>query len=116
MNKSYYIRTRCQTEQLGDRLWSRLVLNRNREDGYLRRHPLQQDKAQRPMDRGFIALLFLTAASGLALMLVKHTPALPLALSAHLGAVMARAEPTGRRTGAVWSPLVRTPRDGGQFA
>ena len=55
----------------------------------LRRHPLQQDLAQRPMDRGFIALLFLTAASGLMLMLVKHSPALPLALCVHLGAVMA---------------------------
>ena len=55
----------------------------------LRRHPLQQDTAQRPMDRGFIALLFLTAASGLVLMLTKHTAALPLALCVHLGSVMA---------------------------
>ena len=55
----------------------------------LRRHPLQQDQAQKPMDRAFIALLFLTAASGLLLMLVKHTPGLPLALCLHLGAVMA---------------------------
>jgi len=55
----------------------------------LRRHALQQDAAQRPMDRGFIALLFLTAASGLALMLLRATPTLPLALCIHLGAVMA---------------------------
>jgi citrate/tricarballylate utilization protein len=55
----------------------------------LRRHPLQQDTAQQPMDRAFIALLFLTALSGLALMLLKHTPALALSLSVHLGAVMA---------------------------
>lgn len=55
----------------------------------LRRHVLQQDLAQRPMDRGFIALLFLTAATGLGLMLVRETPALPLALALHLGAVMA---------------------------
>ena len=55
----------------------------------LHRHPLQQDMAQRPMDRGFIALLFLTAASGLALMLAKNTAALPIALCMHLGAVMA---------------------------
>jgi citrate/tricarballylate utilization protein len=54
-----------------------------------RRHPLQQDAAQRPMDRGFIALLFFTSASGLALMALRATPALPLALCAHLGAVMA---------------------------
>lgn len=55
----------------------------------LRRHALQQDPAQKPMDRGFIALLFLTAASGLALMLARGTPALGLMLSLHLGAVMA---------------------------
>jgi citrate/tricarballylate utilization protein len=55
----------------------------------LRRHALQQDVAQRPMDRAFIALLFLTAASGLVLMLVKQTAALPVALCVHLGAVMA---------------------------
>ena len=55
----------------------------------LRRHPLQQDLAQRPMDRGFIALLFLTAASGLLLMVVRQSAALPLALCVHLGAVMA---------------------------
>jgi citrate/tricarballylate utilization protein len=55
----------------------------------LRRHPLHQDPAQKPMDRGFLALLFLTAISGLVLMLVKTTPALPIALSVHLGAVMA---------------------------
>ena len=55
----------------------------------LRRHALQQDPRQRPMDRGFIALLFLTAASGLVLMLFKATPTLALLLSVHLGAVMA---------------------------
>ena len=30
----------------------------------LRRHPLHGDAAQKPMDRGFIALLFLTSLSG----------------------------------------------------
>jgi citrate/tricarballylate utilization protein len=55
----------------------------------LRRHPLQQDPAQQPIDRGFIALLFLVAASGLVLMMVRTTAALPLALCVHLGAVMA---------------------------
>jgi citrate/tricarballylate utilization protein len=55
----------------------------------LRRHPQQQDAAQRPMDRGFIALLFLAASSGLALMVLRQTAALPVALSIHLGAVMA---------------------------
>jgi citrate/tricarballylate utilization protein len=55
----------------------------------LRRSPLQQDMKQRPMDRGFTALLFLTAASGLALMAAKGSAALPLALCLHLGSVMA---------------------------
>ena len=55
----------------------------------LRRHASHGDAAQKPMDRGFIALLSLTAASGLLLMLIKHTPALPVALCLHLGAVMA---------------------------
>ncbi|SAK95808.1 tricarballylate utilization protein B [Caballeronia hypogeia] len=55
----------------------------------LRRHPLQQDPEQKPMDRGFIALLFLTALSGLALMLARGTNALPLTLCVHLGCVIA---------------------------
>ena len=53
------------------------------------RHPLQGDRAQRPMDLAFIALLFLTSASGLALWLARGTPALALLLCLHLGAVMA---------------------------
>ena len=55
----------------------------------LRRHPEHGDAAQKPMDRGFIALLFLTSASGLALWLAGGTPALALTLCLHLGAVMA---------------------------
>ena len=55
----------------------------------LRRHPLHGDAAQKPMDRGFIALLFLTATSGLALWLGRGTPALALLLCLHLGTVMA---------------------------
>jgi citrate/tricarballylate utilization protein len=54
-----------------------------------RRHPQQGDVAQKPMDLGFIALLFLTGASGLALWLGRGTPALALLLCLHLGAVMA---------------------------
>lgn len=54
-----------------------------------RRHPLHGDPAQRPMDRAFIALLFLTGASGLVLALLRATPALPLLLALHLGAVLA---------------------------
>lgn len=54
-----------------------------------RRHPMHGDAAQKPMDLGFIALLFLTSASGLALWLGRGTPALALLLCLHLGAVMA---------------------------
>jgi len=54
-----------------------------------RRHPLQGDPAQSTMDRGFIALLFLTALTGLVLTALRHTGALALLLSVHLGAVMA---------------------------
>ena len=55
----------------------------------LKRHPAHGDAAQKPMDRGFIALLFLTATSGLALWAARGTPALALLLCLHLGAVMA---------------------------
>ena len=54
-----------------------------------RRHPEHGDAKQKPMDLGFIALLFLTSASGLALWLGRGTAALPLLLCLHLGAVMA---------------------------
>ena len=53
------------------------------------RHPLHGDAKQKPMDLGFIALLFLVAASGMALWLGRGTPALALLLCLHLGAVMA---------------------------
>ena len=55
----------------------------------LRRDPMQGEPAQRGMDRGFIALLFLAAFTGLLLMLVRQTAALPLLLAIHLGVVMA---------------------------
>ncbi|HEX5784612.1 MAG TPA: tricarballylate utilization 4Fe-4S protein TcuB [Burkholderiaceae bacterium] len=55
----------------------------------LRRHPLHGDAAQKPMDLGFIALLFLTASSGLALWLARGSAAQVLLLCLHLGAVMA---------------------------
>ncbi|MCM2297395.1 tricarballylate utilization 4Fe-4S protein TcuB [Rhodoferax sp.] len=55
----------------------------------LSRHPLHGDEAQKPMDYGFIALLFLTSATGLLLWLARATPALALLLALHLGVVMA---------------------------
>lgn len=55
----------------------------------LRRHPLHGDAEQNPMDYGFIALLFLTSASGLLLWLSRATTAQGLLLTLHLGVVMA---------------------------
>ncbi|KRB70661.1 tricarballylate utilization 4Fe-4S protein TcuB [Noviherbaspirillum sp. Root189] len=55
----------------------------------LRRHPLQGDAAQKPMDRGFIALLLLISATGLALLALRDGPAMGLLLALHLGTVMA---------------------------
>jgi citrate/tricarballylate utilization protein len=55
----------------------------------LRRDPLQGDAAQRPMDRGFIALLLATSLTGLALLAWRSTAAMPLLLAVHLGVVMA---------------------------
>lgn len=55
----------------------------------MRRAPLHGDAAQKPMDRGFIALLFLTSLTGLILMIWRDTGIMPLALAVHLGVVMA---------------------------
>jgi citrate/tricarballylate utilization protein len=55
----------------------------------LRRNPNHGDPAQRPMDRGFIALLLLISITGLALLAWRDTAAMPLLLALHLGVVMA---------------------------
>ena len=55
----------------------------------LRRHPLHGDPAQRPLDRGFMLLLLLTSASGLALLAWRDSAAMGVLLVAHLGAVLA---------------------------
>lgn len=55
----------------------------------LRRNSEHGDARQKPMDRGFIALLWLVSASGLALLAVRETSALGLMLAVHLGLVMA---------------------------
>ena len=55
----------------------------------LRRDPAAGDPAQRPMDRGFIALLLLTSGTGLALMAWRDSGAMALLLAVHLGVVMA---------------------------
>jgi citrate/tricarballylate utilization protein len=55
----------------------------------LRRHPLHGDLAQRPMDRGFIALLLANSLTGLALLAWRDSGAMALLLALHLGFVMA---------------------------
>ncbi|KAB0644303.1 tricarballylate utilization 4Fe-4S protein TcuB [Burkholderia latens] len=55
----------------------------------VRRDPARSDPKQRPMDRGFIALLMLVSASGLALLAWRDTGAMACLLAIHLGAVMA---------------------------
>jgi len=87
----------------------------------LRRNPQQGDPAQRPLDRGFIALLLLIAASGLVLLLARATAAMPLLLALHLGAVLALflTMPYGKfahgiyRSAALmkWTIEKRQPRD-----
>jgi citrate/tricarballylate utilization protein len=56
---------------------------------HLRRHPQHVVAEQKPLDLGFIALLLITALTGLLLMALRQTVALPLLLALHLGAVMA---------------------------
>lgn len=55
----------------------------------LKRHPDHGDPAQRPMDRAFILLLLLISITGLLLLGLRTTAAMPLMLALHLGAVMA---------------------------
>lgn len=55
----------------------------------LARNPAQGDVAQRPMDRGFIALLFLTSFTGLGLWLARGHAGQTVWLAVHLGVVMA---------------------------
>ena len=54
----------------------------------LRRYPQHGDAMQKPMDRGFIALLFFIALTGMGLWWARNTPALPGLLALHLGCVM----------------------------
>ena len=56
---------------------------------HLQRHPAHGDSAQKPMDLGFIALLFIISLSGLALWLARGQSAMPVWLAIHLGSVMA---------------------------
>ena len=53
------------------------------------RHASHGDASQKPMDRGFIALLFWVSLTGLALLAWRDTSFMALLLAVHLGAVMA---------------------------
>jgi citrate/tricarballylate utilization protein len=55
----------------------------------LHRPGLHGDPRQRPMDRGFIALLFFTSLTGLALLAWRDSSAMAWLLAVHLGVVMA---------------------------
>jgi len=55
----------------------------------IKRHPKHGDIDQRPMDRGFILLLFVISLPGLLLLALRETEAMPLQLAIHLGFVMA---------------------------
>lgn len=54
----------------------------------LKRAPAHGDSSQQPMDRGFIALLFLTSLTGLLLLVLRDTSLMALLLAIHLGVVM----------------------------
>lgn len=54
-----------------------------------RRDPTVQDPARLGMDTAFLAMLFLTGATGLALLGLRATPAMGLLLALHLGVVFA---------------------------
>ncbi len=55
----------------------------------IRRAKDHGDRAQKPMDYGFIALLFLTSLTGLLLLVGRDTGYMALLLAVHLGVVMA---------------------------
>ena len=47
------------------------------------------DPAQRGLDESFIALLFMTSLTGLALLVLRHQPVMAPLLIVHLGTVLA---------------------------
>ena len=70
----------------------------------LKRDPRTADPAQRPMDRGFIALLLLASLTGFAVLLWRDSGAMGLLLAVHLGVVLAlfATLPYGRFAHAVY--------------
>jgi citrate/tricarballylate utilization protein len=55
----------------------------------LRRDPIMVDELRLGMDFAFLAMLFLTSLTGLLLLVLRATPAMPLLLALHLGVVFA---------------------------
>jgi citrate/tricarballylate utilization protein len=55
----------------------------------MRRDPALLDESRYGMDVGFIAMLFLTGATGMLLLLLRETGAMGPLLALHLGAVFA---------------------------
>jgi citrate/tricarballylate utilization protein len=53
------------------------------------RDPAHREESQTAMDRGFIVLLLLSSATGLALLVERDSGSMPLWLAIHLGVVMA---------------------------
>jgi citrate/tricarballylate utilization protein len=54
-----------------------------------RRDPVIQDTTKRGMDIAFLAMLLLTGLTGLALLVLRATPAMGLLLALHIGIVFA---------------------------
>ena len=55
----------------------------------LRRDPVMLDEQRFGMEVAFLAMLFLTSLTGLLLLVLRATPAMPLLLALHLGVVFA---------------------------
>lgn len=54
-----------------------------------RRDPAMREETQRPMETAFTAMLLATGITGLALLLLRATPAMGVLLAVHLGVVLA---------------------------
>jgi len=72
----------------------------------VRRHPDHGDTRQRPMDRAFLAQLFLVSLTGLALLAFRDTSAMAVLLAVHLGFVMAffATMPYGKFAHGIYRP------------
>ena len=85
----------------------------------LRRDPVMVDEQRLGMDFAFLAMLFLTSLTGLALLVLRATPAMALLLALHLGVVFALflTMPYGKFVHGFYryAALVRYAREHGAF-